>query len=825
MDNNQDQNRTEPALIKGAIVAHYRIVEKIGAGGMGEIYLADDTKLNRQVALKFMPSHLASETDMRMRFTREAQAVAKLNHPNVITIHEVSEFNGRPYFVMEHITGKSLHHFAHEEQLPIDMIIEYAIQICQGLGEAHRNGITHRDIKADNIAIDNNNRIRLLDFGLAAVQGDDKLTKTGSTLGTMAYMSPEQVSGRKIDNRSDLFSLGVVLYELLAGRTPFRRENEGATLKAIIEDNPEPLTRYKADVPEKLQEIVSKLLEKDKEFRYQSAEGVIADLKRLMYDSQQSSFIPLSKTKNKKMIIPAVISAAVIMLIGVWAIFFRGTEKSMETENPVLIVLPFENLGATDDDYFADGIRYEIDSRLTTIDGMRVISQRSADKYKNTDKSIEQIGLETGADYILEATIRWDKSGEVDRVRIIPRLTKTSDNYLMWADNYEEQLVQIFEVQSEIADQIVTALGLTLVDTDNATLEDAPTTNMAAYNFYLRGLEISSHSFNMSDFTESIMMFDSAIALDSSFTLAWAQKSINHSSFNFFFTSVEASHHKNEALRAAEKSLALNPNLPSAKIAMGTYYNYIEEDYEKALESFYEAESEVTSNAELSQSIGIVYMRQGKWQDALSKLEEAVRIDPLNVRRYFYISNCLTMTRDYESAFTYLNRALVLEPSNADAAYMTIFLNLLQHGTLEFGEKSFDKITNDAGLADISSYELASASSLGLWRFIIDRFDPKEAIENVRKLAGVRTIINERSPHITQLNIGQIYDLTGHHDSALIHYDSSRIILNDIIDQGDNQYHALSELGLTYAMMGRKEDAIEFGKAGKEFLTVDECHW
>jgi tetratricopeptide (TPR) repeat protein len=395
----------------------------------------------------------------------------------------------------------------------------------------------------------------------------------------------------------------------------------------------------------------------------------------------------------------------------------------------------------------------------------------------------------------------------------------------MWADNFEEQLIEIFAVQSRIADQIVLALGLTLVETDKTAPANAPTTNMAAYNFYLRGLEISSHTFNMSDFSESIRMFDSAIALDPDFALAWAQKSISHSTFNFFFTSIDAGYHKKEGLRAAEKSLDLDPTQPSSKIAMGTYYNYIKRDYEKALELYYSAESEVTSNAELSQSIGIVYMRQGKWQDAREKLEEAVRIDPLNVRRYFYLTNCLSMTRDYDDAFTYLDRALVLEPSNADAAYMVALINLLQHGTLEFGARSFDKLSSKAGLTEISTYELASASALGLWRFIIDKIDPKEAIENVRNLGEIRSFINERSPHITHINIGQIYDLTGHHDSALIHYDSSLILIDEIIANGDYQHHALSELGLTYALLGRKEKAIEYGNAAKEFTAVDACHW
>jgi tetratricopeptide (TPR) repeat protein len=395
----------------------------------------------------------------------------------------------------------------------------------------------------------------------------------------------------------------------------------------------------------------------------------------------------------------------------------------------------------------------------------------------------------------------------------------------MWADNFEQQLVEIFAVQSKIADQIAVALGLTLVDTDKLAPDGTPTSNMAAYNYYLRGLETSSKTFNMSDFHESIRMFDSAIALDSNFALAWAQKSINHSTFNFHFTTVESKHHKNEALKAAKKSLALDPNLPSAQIAMGTYHNYIEREYDKALASFNSAKSEVASNADLSQAIGIVKMRQGEWQEALSLFEEAIRIDPLTDRRYYYLANCLGMIRDYESADNYINRALVLDPSNTDAAFIKLSINLLHHGTLEYDEYSFDKLSTDVGLAEISTYELASSTALGLWRFIIDKVDPQEAIENIRRLGNVRGIVTQRSPHMIHLNIAQIYDLTGHHDSALIHYDSSRIILKNIIDQGDPEFHSFSELGVTYALMGMKDLAIEAGKTAKEIMSIEDCHW
>jgi len=822
-----DKTDTYQILTNGTEVAQYRILEKIGAGGMGEVYLADDKNLDRRVALKFLPQNLAAEKEVKYRFIREAKAAAKIHHPHIITIFEVGEFNNRPFIAMEYVEGNLLNDFAKRDILQIDLIIEYAIQLSQGLSEIHRAGIVHRDIKPANIVIDQNNRLRLLDFGLAMVQGGDKLTKTGSTLGTVSYMSPEQVSGREVDKRSDLFSLGIILYELIAGKSSFKRDNDGATLKAILEDTPEPLARFRANVPELLQRVISKLLEKDKEVRYQSAEDVLADLKKLLYDSQSSSY-PSSKPQKVpyKSLYFKMVAVSVFLITVIGYMYFYLQPKQEAKNIPVLVVLPFENLGSTEDDYFAEGISEEISSRLlSTVKGLRVISPRSASKYKKTDKSIQQIGEETGAEYILEATIRWDKSGEVDRVKVTPRLTKTSDNYLMWANNYEEKLVEIFSVQSKIAEQIVVALGLTLVETNKAAPEDAPTTNMAAYSFYLKGLEISSHTFRKSDFSESIKMYDSAIALDPSFALAWAQKSISHSTFNFFFTNEEVKYHKSEALRAAEKSIELNPNLPSAKIAMGTYHNFIERDYDKALTSLYSAKSEMTSNADLSQAIGIVKMRQGKWHEALLQFEEAVRIDPLNHQRYYYLSNSLSMTRDYDEAAKYINRAIVLGPRNEDAAYMKILVNLLQYGTLDYGDNSFDKLSHDVGIAEISTYELASFSALGLWRFVIDRIDPQEAIADVRKLGSVRGTITERSLHLIQLNIAQIYDLIGHHDSALIHLDSSRIILDNIIDQGDYEFHAFAELGLTYALMGRKEEAIEAGRTAKELMSVDDCHW
>jgi serine/threonine protein kinase len=284
-----DKTRTHVLLTSGTMVSHYRIIEKIGAGGMGEVYLAEDTELNRKVALKFLPPHLCQDADCRTRFKREAQAAAKLNHPNIVTIYEVSEFNGRPFFAMEHVEGQSLRDLIKAKELPIERVIELAIQICEGLHKAHQSGIVHRDVKPANILIDADGRAKILDFGLASVTGSDHLTKTGSTLGTIGYMSPEQAKGEEVDQRSDIFSLGVVLYEMITSKSPFKTDNDAATLRNITDQEPEPLARYKAGVSSELQIIISKALQKDGALRYQHADELSADLKSVRSTGETSA--------------------------------------------------------------------------------------------------------------------------------------------------------------------------------------------------------------------------------------------------------------------------------------------------------------------------------------------------------------------------------------------------------------------------------------------------------------------------------------------------------------------------------------------------------
>jgi non-specific serine/threonine protein kinase len=816
-----DRTRTHVALTKGTMVLHYRIVEKIGAGGMGEVFLAEDTKLMRQVALKFLPANLCHDEDFRSRFKREAQATAALKHPNIVTIYEVSDYNDRPFFAMEHVEGNTLKDIIREGKLSINDTITLTVQVCEGLREAHNAGIVHRDIKPGNIIVDNKGRPHLLDFGLATIHGTTKLTKTGSTLGTVGYLSPEMARGEMVDARSDLFSVGAILYELITGKQPFYNEYDVATINAILHETPEPLNRYKSDIPDKLQHIVFKLLEKDKELRYQSAEGVIADLKRLMQDSRRIDFERKTVTKSKRTGIILGSIAAVIIVVGGYFVssFLNGPPDPTQADPPILVVLPFENLGSAEGNFFSEGIADEISSRLASFNEMRVISRSSAAKYQESEKSVQEIGKELGANYVIEGTIRWDKSGEVDRIRITPKLIKTSDGYLMWADNYEQELSQIFDVQVEISEKIVTALGLTLLEPGKEAPDYAPTTNMAAYNFYLRGLDISNRTLLKANKGEAIRMFDSAITLDPDFALAWAQKSINHSEHIFRSPATNSSFHKAEARKAAEKALALDPKLPIGHIAMGTYYNLVGTDYKSALASFSAAKSEVTSNAALSEGIGIVRMRQGRWQEALSKLEEAVQIDPLNTRRYFYMATCYSLIHDYKSASRYIDRAIALDPGNTFVASKKVRLNLLEHGSIDGNEKSFSSLAEGTGLGKLAIYELGNSLTLGILRFIVDRIDLQEAIEAARNPS------QDLLPYDMYMQIARAYDLTGKPNSARIFYDSSRIILNNIIEQGEDEFGAHMELGITLALMGMPDSAIAAGKKAKEILSVEDCHW
>ncbi len=837
IDDSEDKTRTHVTLTSGTMVLHYRIIEKIGAGGMGEVFSAEDTKLRRNVALKFLPSHLVSNEEIKTRFLREAQAVAKLNHPNIVTIYDVSEFHGRPFFAMEHVEGNLLHHFAHEKPLPLDNIIDYAVQVCQGIGEAHRAGVIHRDIKATNIIVDTKGRARLLDFGLAAVAGDDKLTKTGSTLGTVSYMSPEQVSGRDIDKRSDLFSFGIVLYELLAGRTPFRRDSEGATLRAIMQDAPEPLSRYKSGIPQKLQQIIDKLLEKDRQMRYQTAEDIIADLKRLVYDSQQTgSHQPKPVKSNLKV----YVGAAIVVIAAVVAVYFllRSNSTHSETANtmPMIAVLPFENLGSPEDEYFADGMTEEVTSRLAGIQGLRVISRKSAMLYKSSSKTLSEIGEELGVSYILESSVRWDKSGDKARIRITPQLIRVSDDTHVWADNYDREMMQVFAVQQDIATQIVAQLGVTLLESNRNTLAARPTDNTKAYDYYLKGLNELRKEFQ-GNMKLAAANLDSAVMTDSLFAVAYAARSRAYSGLAW---QDPKGSNANIALKSFEKALQLQPNLAEGHLAAGVYYNFIEEDYDKSLVAFNQAASELRSDAELLSNIAMVQWRKGMISEPNDNFTKASELDPLNSAVHSRRSGFFMHMRMFAESEESINRAIALDPENVQFYMSKITLYLIGYGDWNRSRNTIQEALRQVDTLDVIMNlvpSLISESGMSLDSLFGDQHQLYARIaDSARTMRGktIDSLRQAQSPDLEEWlssdyyslwGLSELYGAAGNVKLKTAFLDSARIVAKKYFTKVPTSFHAASNLGLLLAESGSCEEAIKYGLLGKELLSIDKCHW
>ena len=818
-DSDDDKTQTSLVIIQGTMVQHYRIVEKIGAGGMGEVFLAEDTKLHRKVALKFLPSQHAADADFKARFVREAEAMAKLNHPNIITIYEVSEHHGRPFFAMELVEGQSLRDLAKSKELSIDRIIELAIQVCDGLSAAHDKKIVHRDIKPSNIVIDAYGRPKILDFGLAAIQGGEHLTKTGSTLGTVQYMSPEQVQGQEVDHRSDLFSLGVVLYELISGRTPFEQDNEAATLKAIMSDTPEPLARYKSGVPEELQRTISKLLEKDPSMRYQNGAGVISDLKPLVASTKGSMAVLPTKKKNRwSLVVGGLVILAVLLAAGIkyWP---NGEIEDIATtiqKRPMVAVIPFENLGGPEDEYFAAGMTDEITSRLAGMPGLAIISRTSAKQYANTDKSLKQIGLELGVDYILEGTVRWSKTGEGQRVKITPQLIRVSDDLHLWADNYERELTEVFAVQSDIAINIVEALGVTLLEPEKVRLNVIPTDNLEAYDYYLQANALFG-SWMEVDNLKAIDLYRKAVALDPEFAPAWSKLSEAYSSQYFIFGNMTTPPLAKEAL---ERALEINPNLPQAHNALGYYLGSYIMDYDRALEELRIAEKYLPNHASVHLNFSFVYRRLGKWDKALERARLAMELNPRDPMTYWDMADINRFLGNFDESKKYIEKAIGLDSLNGFYHATKLWNELIGgegiKGAREVIRQAPEELDAVALFQEIGS---VGYQALGAWRYdIISPITPD--------LPQRYTEIYEGSKrHAYWISMGQIYDLLGDSSTAMVQYDSARTYLESELQKYPEDFHMETDMGIIYSLLGRHEEAIEHSMRAKELLPISDCFW
>ena len=578
----------------GQTVSHYKITAKLGAGGMGEVYLAVDTSLDRRVALKFLPAALSQDNEARERLLREAKAASKLNHPNILTIHSVEAFAGRDFIVMEYVEGQNLSEYLVNCSPSLEDRLAIAIQIVEGLAKAHAAGVIHRDVKPSNILIDADGRAKLLDFGLATFRGATRLTETGSTMGTAAYMSPEQAQSRDCDHRSDLFSLGVVLYEMIAGRLPFEGAHSTALMYSIVNDEPQPLARYAKGIPDELQRIVLKALAKPVGERFQSAGDLISDLKRLSR---------------------------------------RGTSSGQHAavaRRRMLAILPFENLGPAEDEYFADGITEEIISRMANLREIGVISRTSAMQYKGTKKSIREIGADLGADFVLEGTIRWGKGATgVSRVRITPQLIRVNEDAHIWAGRYDRVIEDIFDVQSEIAENVAEQLNIKLADPERRAIESKPTGNMDAYYAYLKGRFYWNRR-TRDGIAKGIQFFTQAITLDPNYALAHVGLA---DAYNLLSVYANVPPHDAfpKSKEAASRALEINPTLAEAHTSLAFARCWYDWDWPGGERGFRRA-IELSPNYALADYwYSICLMAMGRLGEAEKMARRALEQDPLSI--------------------------------------------------------------------------------------------------------------------------------------------------------------------------------------------------
>jgi non-specific serine/threonine protein kinase len=637
----------------GETVSHYRLTEKLGQGGMGVVFRAEDLTLERDVALKFLPDGLGASEEAKKGMLREARLASRLNHPNIATIYEVADESQRPFIAMELVEGRSLREVLDEGPIEPSRLLPLARQIAEGLGEAHRAGVRHGDIKPANVMLDRSDSVKILDFGLGSFslperkEGEDSKSFIGRSMaqmssgGTAPYMPPEQLKGQQADNRGDIFSLGVVLYECLTGKLPFSGETPVDILFAILRKEATSVSSLSSDVSPLWDTVIGGCLEKEPQRR-------IPDMGELVKSLQEVASLTTESAASNQ----------------------PDGGRLAQSKEKTLAVLYFQNISSTDEDeYFRDGMTEDIITELSQIRDLRVLSPSAVVAHKGSSATVQEVGESLRADHVLEGSLR--RAGA--RLRVTARLVETRTGHSVWAKRYDRQMEDVFAIQDEIAQSIAEALRLVLSDEEKAAIEKVPTEDVQAYDFYLKGRQ-HLHRFDRAGFENARQMFGRAVALDPGYARAYAGVAFGSAMLFEFWD--PAGLNLKEADEASRKALELDSDLAEAHVALGMVF--------KQMERFGEAEQEFQRGIELDPELFEAHyfyaralLAQGKLEEAARFLNQASQVQPEDYQSPILLATVykalrrpreavLAAVRGLESA----EKRLELDPSEARALYL-----------------------------------------------------------------------------------------------------------------------------------------------------------